>query len=159
MDIQKVGHSVAGGLIATVLIALPSVTIPPIREALAGWILSSNASTAFSETVAELVDDRLATRSVAQTGGLSFEAASGGGTRGHRGRRVQFAVPFASPPKVVAALRNLDIGNDANTRVQVSISNVTTEGFDYEFTTWADTRVHHAGAVWIAVAETAAGQN
>jgi hypothetical protein len=64
--------------------------------------------------------------------------------------RVTFQRPFQSPPTVLATLYILDVGNAANTRVNVSAENITTQGFDLVIHTWGDTALYGAYANWLA---------
>jgi hypothetical protein len=63
---------------------------------------------------------------------------------------VTFQQPFQSPPTVLATLYMLDVGNAANTRVNVSPQNITTQGFDLVIYTWGDTALYAAYANWLA---------
>lgn len=74
---------------------------------------------------------------------------------GERTRRhsIRFTERFRAPPAVHCALSMWDIDSGTNARVEVSAENVTEEGFDVVFRTWADTRVARARVRWMAVGE------
>ncbi|WP_245155608.1 H-type lectin domain-containing protein [Paracoccus ravus] len=64
---------------------------------------------------------------------------------------VRFDEPFAEPPAVHLSLVMWDIAVNANQRVDLRATDVTTEGFVVEFRTWGDTRVARARASWMAI--------
>lgn len=49
-----------------------------------------------------------------------------------------------------AVLKYIDTDNRANTHILVNVENVTADGFDITFETWADSIVWGLGANWIA---------
>ncbi|KAK7482844.1 hypothetical protein BaRGS_00025877 [Batillaria attramentaria] len=70
--------------------------------------------------------------------------------RKHR-QHVNFSRPFASVPAVSAGMTHLDTSHDANTRVDVTVSNVGISGFDIvaeEF--YYDTVVYVVNVMWMA---------
>lgn len=65
-------------------------------------------------------------------------------------RRITFARPYASPPRVVVWLNELDLWSGANWRVSATASDVTPTGFTLHLDTWADSVLYQAAASWIA---------
>jgi len=63
---------------------------------------------------------------------------------------VKFAHAFSSIPTVTPFLAALDSANNSNLRLNVSVSDVTTQGFKLTLSSWADTTVYHAEAGWVA---------
>jgi H-type lectin domain len=57
---------------------------------------------------------------------------------------------FSSPPKVIAAISGLDCGHEFNTRVNVTVQNITTSGFKVKVDTWADTQLAMVAVAWTA---------
>lgn len=64
--------------------------------------------------------------------------------------QVKFDKPYASAPKIVVWLKELDVSNKANCRVKASASDITATGFTLTIDTWADTTMYTATATWIA---------
>jgi len=75
---------------------------------------------------------------------------TGTGTRTYR-VAVKFDSPFAVAPKVSLALSGLDVGGVNNTRLSLTPENITVNGFDIVYITWADTVVYGAYATWTAI--------
>ncbi|MEM7133256.1 MAG: H-type lectin domain-containing protein [Chloroflexota bacterium] len=63
---------------------------------------------------------------------------------------ILFEESFSNTPEVVVGLARADLNPSANGRIAVSAINVTQNGFDLVFMTWADSQVYSAGATWIA---------
>lgn len=88
-----------------------------------------------------------------------FSDYQGGGQmwtgQGERTRRhsLRFTERFSSAPAVHSALSMWDIDNATNSRVEVSAANITEEGFDVVFRTWADTHIARARVCWMAIGE------
>ena len=61
---------------------------------------------------------------------------------------VTFAQPYLSVPHVQLAISMWDISNNTNIRADVQAENVTTDGFDIVFRTWADTQVARVRVAW-----------
>jgi hypothetical protein len=59
-------------------------------------------------------------------------------------------VKFSSSPNVVVAINGLDVGNQANTRVQVQAQNITSTGFTLVVIAWADTVLYSVWGMWYA---------
>lgn len=74
---------------------------------------------------------------------------------GERARRhsIRFAERFRTPPVVHCALSMWDIDSNTNARVEVNAENITEEGFDVVFRTWADTHAARARVRWMAIGE------
>ncbi|WP_313352608.1 H-type lectin domain-containing protein [Paracoccus sp. (in: a-proteobacteria)] len=64
---------------------------------------------------------------------------------------VRFEKSFAEPPAVHVSLGMWDVDRHANQRADIRAVNVTQEGFELQFRTWADTRVARVRADWIAI--------
>lgn len=73
-------------------------------------------------------------------------------SEGERQRRVKvkFEEPFREPPVVQVGFSLLDISTGPSVRADLSAQNVTRNGFDLIFKTWADSRVARIHASWIA---------
>jgi hypothetical protein len=63
---------------------------------------------------------------------------------------IKFRCPFPCVPKVIATINTLDSSKDANLRVRVTCSAVTTAGFTVTAATWADTKLAVVGVSWMA---------
>lgn len=68
-------------------------------------------------------------------------------------RRINFARPFVTPPKVISFLTSLDMANTANWRVKTYVDGIDAKGFTIHVDTWADTILYLGGAAWIAYPE------
>jgi hypothetical protein len=75
---------------------------------------------------------------------------TGTGVRTYR-VAVTFNSPFQVAPKVSLALRGLDVDGVNNNRVTLTSENITVNGFDIVYTTWADTVIYGVAATWIAI--------
>lgn len=64
---------------------------------------------------------------------------------------VRFSGRFVEPPLVHIGIGMADIDTSHNHRVDIRAVNVTTEGFDIEFRTWADSKVARIRAEWLAI--------
>ena len=95
----------------------------------------------------------LADRIQVEQGTVGFSSRAGSGLRGLINDRVTFSTPFSSTPIVVIAISSFDIIKDTNHRLSVRVTSVDNEGFNYDFVTWAHTRIWSANAIWIAVAK------
>ena len=86
--------------------------------------------------------------------------ASGGDMwtgQGSRERRkwIKFSEPFRSVPSVQVSLSLWDMDQGANVRADISADQISEEGFDLVFRTWADTRVARVRMSWMAIGEVA----
>ena len=95
----------------------------------------------------------LADRIQVEQGTVSFSRRAGSGLGGLINDRVTFSTPFSSTPIVVMAISSFDIIKDTNHRLSVRVTSVDNDGFNYDFVTWAHTRIWSANAIWIAVAK------
>jgi len=68
-------------------------------------------------------------------------------------RRIYFARPFITPPKVIVFLKELDMDKDKNWRVVTNVSDIDTNGFNIHIKTWNDSILYAATAGWIAYPE------
>lgn len=75
---------------------------------------------------------------------------TGSGPRAER-QHVIFPVPFRGTPAVHVGLAMWDIAIDSNQRADVSVDEVTAQGFTIVFRTWGDTRVARARVSWLAI--------
>ena len=66
---------------------------------------------------------------------------------------VAFADAFLSPPHVQVTISMWDISNNSNTRMDIQAEEITKNGFDIVFRTWADTQVARVRASWTAIGE------
>jgi len=65
--------------------------------------------------------------------------------------KVKFKQRFRVVPTVLAALSMIDAAGNADLRVNLSVSEVTREGFRWTLETWDDSTLYAAGASWIAL--------
>lgn len=65
--------------------------------------------------------------------------------------KVKFLTALPKAPTVAIWLNRIDASLFPTTRLDVRAENVTTDGFDVVFETWADSHVYGLGATWIAV--------
>ncbi|MBK1635156.1 H-type lectin domain-containing protein [Rhodovulum adriaticum] len=66
-------------------------------------------------------------------------------------RQVRFSEPFVRPPSVTVGITMWDLDQTTNQRADIAAENITCEGFDLVFKTWADTRVARIRADWMAL--------
>ncbi|PUU81428.1 hypothetical protein B9Z19DRAFT_1077219 [Tuber borchii] len=65
-------------------------------------------------------------------------------------RRINFARPFITPPKVIVFLRQLDMDKKKCYRIRTFVSSIEANGFTIHIDTWADSILYRAVAGWIA---------
>lgn len=75
---------------------------------------------------------------------------TGSGTRERR-HRVDFKDPFRTVPAVQVSISLWDIDTSSAVRAEVVAENVSRDGFQIVFRTWADTRVARVRVSWIAI--------
>lgn len=75
---------------------------------------------------------------------------TGSGPREVR-QEQKFSEPFLSPPVVTVSVSMWDIAHQTNSRVDITAENVTANGFEIVFRTWADTRIARIRADWLAI--------
>ncbi|WP_291730835.1 H-type lectin domain-containing protein [Leisingera sp. F5] len=80
------------------------------------------------------------------------EMWTGSGLRERR-RTVLFADTFANPPAVHVSVSLWDMDTSAAIRAELVAENVTIEGFEIVFRTWADSRAARLRAGWLAIGE------
>ena len=78
---------------------------------------------------------------------------SGSGPREVRQEQV-FSEPFLEPPAVTLGISMWDIDHQMNSRVDITAENITAQGFEIVFRTWADTRIARIRADWLAIGTT-----
>lgn len=66
---------------------------------------------------------------------------------------VTFSQPYLNAPHVQVSISMWDISNSSNTRADVQAEDITKEGFDIVFRTWADTQVARVRVAWTAFGE------
>lgn len=66
---------------------------------------------------------------------------------------VTFAQSYITPPYVQVSISMWDISNNTNIRADVQAENVTTDGFEIVFRTWADTQVARVRVAWTSFGE------
>ncbi len=81
--------------------------------------------------------------------GHPFETGSGGRSDS---RFISFNNSFNRVPRISLALEKLDSSKDANLRIDLSVGQVTRNGFTINVNTWADTKIYAVGVAWIAYA-------
>ncbi|UWQ78166.1 H-type lectin domain-containing protein [Leisingera sp. S132] len=74
---------------------------------------------------------------------------------GPRVRRqpVAFSTAYASPPAVHVSVSLWDMATTAPIRAELVAENITCEGFEIVFRTWADSRAARLRASWLAIGE------
>ncbi len=72
-------------------------------------------------------------------------------------RSIVFERAYASPPKVVVCLNQLDMVRGKNWRITATATDVTATGFTLHIDSWADTELYSATAAWIAYPSDKAG--
>lgn len=69
-------------------------------------------------------------------------------------RHVQeFTERFVDPPVVTVGVSMWDIAQQTNSRADIVAENVTVQGFEIVFRTWADTRIARIRADWMAIGQ------
>jgi hypothetical protein len=64
-----------------------------------------------------------------------------------------FSEQFREAPSVMVGFSMWDTSAEMNQRADIRAENVTIDGFDMVFRTWADSRVARVRADWIAIGE------
>lgn len=77
---------------------------------------------------------------------------TGSGAREVRHDQV-FSEPFLSIPVVTVGISMWDIDHRTNSRVDLTVENITATGFQIVFRTWADTRIARIRADWLAIGQ------
>ncbi|KAI1797245.1 hypothetical protein LXA43DRAFT_983441 [Ganoderma leucocontextum] len=72
-------------------------------------------------------------------------------------RWIAFERAYASPPKVVIWLNELDMARGKNWRVVATATGVTATGFTLHLDSWSNTEIYSATAAWIAYPSDKAG--
>lgn len=80
------------------------------------------------------------------------EMWTGTGPR-ERVRPVVFSATFRNEPVVQISVSLWDADTEAHLRAEVQAENITCEGFDAVFRTWADTRIARVRIAWMAIGE------
>ena len=65
-------------------------------------------------------------------------------------RRINFARPFITPPKVIVFLKQLVMDKSKNCRIETLVSDIEANGFTIHINTWGDSILYRAVASWIA---------
>ncbi len=66
---------------------------------------------------------------------------------------VRFSQAFRAPPVVHVSPDMVDMDQATNQRWDIAARNVTREGFEIVFRTWADSRIARVRAGWLAIGE------
>lgn len=66
-------------------------------------------------------------------------------------KHVEFSQPYRTPPVVQLSISLWDVKTTTAFRAEVVARDVTEQGFDIVFRTWADTRVARIRAAWTAI--------
>lgn len=66
-------------------------------------------------------------------------------------KTVTFEEPFSQKPSVIVTISMWDLDQKTNQRADIRADNITREGFEIVFRTWADTRVARIRADWVAM--------
>ncbi|KAL3852433.1 hypothetical protein ACJMK2_016072 [Sinanodonta woodiana] len=66
--------------------------------------------------------------------------------------KVQFGIPFSSPPVISYGIVKLDTNTLSGSRVGVSLKDQSTTGFTASFTTWLGSIVYECAISWVACA-------
>ena len=64
-------------------------------------------------------------------------------------KAITFSKPFIAPPSIPLGLNYLDLGNEANIRINAYTSDITSDGFRVHIDSWWDTTLHAGGASWL----------
>jgi hypothetical protein len=75
---------------------------------------------------------------------------SGDGPR-DASQTIRFATAFQTPPSVQVSLSMWDTSSGMNQRMDLRAENITVDGFDLVFRTWADSQVARVRADWMAI--------
>ena len=81
-----------------------------------------------------------------QTGKL-FEVGSGDRTDN---RYIAFTPPFATAPRIILAIKELDVSNQSNVRIDTYPTDVSRDGFSLNVHTWDQTKIYSVAISWIA---------
>ncbi|WYZ38153.1 hypothetical protein EsH8_III_000067 [Colletotrichum jinshuiense] len=65
-------------------------------------------------------------------------------------KRINFAAPFKSAPKVITWLQSLDMDKSRNCRIQVYPTDIDNKGFTIHANSWSDSILYSAGVTWLA---------
>ncbi|WP_164658547.1 H-type lectin domain-containing protein [Tropicibacter sp. Alg240-R139] len=80
------------------------------------------------------------------------EMWTGHGTRERR-HPVVFDEAFRSSPAVQVGISLWDVDTSAAVRAEVIAENITSDGFEIVFRTWADSRVARVRVAWTAIGD------
>ena len=85
---------------------------------------------------------------------FAHDGAMWTGTGPREVRHMQaFTESFVEPPVVTVSVSMWDIAHQTNSRVDITAENVTAQGFEIVFRTWADTRIARIRADWMAIGQ------
>ncbi|KZP17058.1 hypothetical protein FIBSPDRAFT_865389 [Athelia psychrophila] len=68
-------------------------------------------------------------------------------------RRINFARPYVTPPKVISFLTSLDMARDRNWRITTKVTGIDKKGFTIHIDTWLNTILYSGRVGWIAYPE------
>lgn len=64
---------------------------------------------------------------------------------------VKFDRPFSAPPVVHIGIVGFDISERDAARLEASVRNITTRGFEIVLSTWLNTRLWRVNVSWLAI--------
>jgi hypothetical protein len=64
---------------------------------------------------------------------------------------MQFDSPFREPPKVTVAFNGQDVDATTNNRIRVIAEDITADGFNLIYVTWADSIIYSIWTTWTAI--------
>ncbi|KAK7482843.1 hypothetical protein BaRGS_00025876 [Batillaria attramentaria] len=82
---------------------------------------------------------------------INHHGSEGDFVERHKVEHVTFSRNFVTVPAVTAGIVHIDAEHTANTRIDVSVRNVTTAGFDFVVAEWwYDTHNYAVNVMWMA---------
>lgn len=78
------------------------------------------------------------------------EMWTGDGPRERR-HAVRFSEPFLAPPSVQLSASLVDAATGPSLRMDFAAENITRDGFEIVFRTWADSRIARIHCAWMAI--------
>lgn len=67
---------------------------------------------------------------------------------------VSFGQTYHTPPGIPIGINTMDIGNNANIRINAYPTNIARDRFTIHLDSWQDTRMYSAGCTWLQIAAT-----
>ena len=66
---------------------------------------------------------------------------------------VTFTEPFKVKPNIVISVSQIEAGNDARVRYNVSPQFISRDGFIIKISTWSESKIYQIGGGWVAVSK------